>query len=60
MFRIAGSQMAWYGCAVVHTNFRAGAKANRSLRSQIVCLPSGCDSGSAAGAHIRGCSAALS
>jgi hypothetical protein len=48
MLRIACSQMAWKGCAVVRTNFRAGAKANRSLRSQFVCWPSGCDSRHAA------------
>jgi hypothetical protein len=38
MLRIARSQMAWNGCAAVHTQFRAGAKANRSLKLAICLL----------------------
>jgi hypothetical protein len=38
MLRIAGSQMAWKGCAAVRTNLRAGAKANRSLKLAICLL----------------------
>jgi hypothetical protein len=57
--RIAGSQMAWNGCAAVRTHLRAGAKANRSLRSQFVCLVSGGDSRHAAGVHSGGYSAPL-
>lgn len=41
--------MAWKGCAAVRNQFRAGAKANRSLLSQFVCWLSTVDSRQAAG-----------
>src|SRR5690606_1088224 len=52
--RIAGAQMAWNGRAAVRTHLRAGAKANRSLRSRFVCWLSGGDSRHAAGARSGG------
>lgn len=39
----------WQGCAAVRTHLQAGAKANRSIRSQFVCWLSSGDSRQAAG-----------
>jgi hypothetical protein len=59
MLRIAGSQMAWKGCAAVRANLRAGAKQIAPYRSQFICWPSDCDSRHAARVNYGGYSAPL-